>query len=282
MTTRFLRILINCFLIRSLLIPVVAILWLGADFTLAAETIKFALIEPLSGPFANIGNNSLRSFSAEFDRINARGGVLGRNFELVALRQQEQSSGDRPAIAGRYRPGHTIRDAGGRLEQRACSERRGRQTQCPQSGPSRAVSELRCARSRLDDGKMPLLAFPVRSARAHDHGGGHRCRRPQSRNQARLSDRSGLRLGSQRRRRCQRDAERQAAGHSDRRRRSPPHREGQGFRAVRGQGESGACRCHRDWELGQRPRSSRQGRQRIGFEDRDLRAPLRACRGRLQ
>ena len=24
---------------------------------LAAETIKFALIEPLSGPFANIGNN---------------------------------------------------------------------------------------------------------------------------------------------------------------------------------------------------------------------------------
>jgi branched-chain amino acid transport system substrate-binding protein len=51
----------------------------------AAETIKFALIEPLSGPFANIGNGSLHSFLAEFDRINARGGVLGRNFELVAF-----------------------------------------------------------------------------------------------------------------------------------------------------------------------------------------------------
>jgi len=50
---------------------------------LAAETIKFALIEPLSGPFANIGNNGMRSFIAEFDRINARGGVLGRSFELV-------------------------------------------------------------------------------------------------------------------------------------------------------------------------------------------------------
>jgi branched-chain amino acid transport system substrate-binding protein len=51
----------------------------------AAETIKFALIEPLSGPFANIGNGSLHSFLAEFDRINARGGVLGRSFELVAF-----------------------------------------------------------------------------------------------------------------------------------------------------------------------------------------------------
>ena len=68
MTTRFFRILIHYLLTRSLLIPVVAILWLGADFTLAAETIKFALIEPLSGPFANVGNNNLRSFSAEFDR----------------------------------------------------------------------------------------------------------------------------------------------------------------------------------------------------------------------
>jgi len=85
MTTRFLRILIHCFLIRSVLIPVVAILSLGADFTLAAETIKFALIEPLSGPFANVGNNNLRSFSAEFDRINTRGGVLGRNFEVVGF-----------------------------------------------------------------------------------------------------------------------------------------------------------------------------------------------------
>ena len=51
----------------------------------AAETIKFAVIEPLSGPFANIGNNGMRSFVAEFDRINARGGVLGRNFELIAF-----------------------------------------------------------------------------------------------------------------------------------------------------------------------------------------------------
>jgi len=52
---------------------------------LAAESIKFALIDPLSGPFANVGNNSLRSFTSEFERINARGGVQGSNLELVPL-----------------------------------------------------------------------------------------------------------------------------------------------------------------------------------------------------
>ena len=75
MMTGRLRILIRCVLLVSL-VPA---------HVFAAETIKFALIEPLSGPFANIGNNSLHSFLAEFDRINARGGVLGRNFELVAF-----------------------------------------------------------------------------------------------------------------------------------------------------------------------------------------------------
>src|SRR6185369_17963074 len=73
MMSSLLRILIHC--------AVFVCFAHGTVF--AAETIKFALIEPLSGPFANIGNNGMRSFIAEFDRINARGGVLGRSFELV-------------------------------------------------------------------------------------------------------------------------------------------------------------------------------------------------------
>ncbi len=75
MMTGLLRILIRCVLFASL-VP---------GYGLAAGTIKFALIEPLSGPFANIGNGSMHGFQAEFDRINARGGVLGRKFELVAF-----------------------------------------------------------------------------------------------------------------------------------------------------------------------------------------------------
>ncbi|MEX0959818.1 MAG: branched-chain amino acid ABC transporter substrate-binding protein [Burkholderiales bacterium] len=52
----------------------------------AAETIKLALIEPLSGPFAQQGNSSLHMFQMLFEEINAKGGVLGgRDLELVAF-----------------------------------------------------------------------------------------------------------------------------------------------------------------------------------------------------
>jgi branched-chain amino acid transport system substrate-binding protein len=51
---------------------------------MAAETIKFAFIDPLSGPNANIGDDGYRHFQYMADLINARGGVLGgKKFEIV-------------------------------------------------------------------------------------------------------------------------------------------------------------------------------------------------------
>jgi len=49
------------------------------------EPIRFALIEQLSGPFANIGMSTLHAFEAAFSAVNIRGGALGRPFELVPL-----------------------------------------------------------------------------------------------------------------------------------------------------------------------------------------------------
>jgi branched-chain amino acid transport system substrate-binding protein len=49
----------------------------------AAETIKIALIDPLSGPTANLGNQALKHFRFVADRINRSGGVNGRNLEIV-------------------------------------------------------------------------------------------------------------------------------------------------------------------------------------------------------
>jgi branched-chain amino acid transport system substrate-binding protein len=49
-----------------------------------AEPIRVGFIDPLSGPFANVGEMEVRAFSYSFDQINARGGVLGgKKFELV-------------------------------------------------------------------------------------------------------------------------------------------------------------------------------------------------------
>lgn len=53
----------------------------------AADPIKIAFIDPLSGPFATTGESGLRSFEfAAETLVNAEGGVLdGRMFEIVPL-----------------------------------------------------------------------------------------------------------------------------------------------------------------------------------------------------
>ena len=57
-----------------------------ASLGASAQTVKIALIEPLSGPFANVGDQSLKEFQFNAEKINARGGVLGgRKLEVIGL-----------------------------------------------------------------------------------------------------------------------------------------------------------------------------------------------------
>jgi branched-chain amino acid transport system substrate-binding protein len=51
----------------------------------AAETIRIGYIDPLSGPFANVGEQGLRAFQMIVEDVNARGGVDGQKLELVPL-----------------------------------------------------------------------------------------------------------------------------------------------------------------------------------------------------
>ena len=51
----------------------------------AADPIKIAVIDPLSGPFANVGEAMVRHVQIAADKINAGGDVLGSKFEIVAL-----------------------------------------------------------------------------------------------------------------------------------------------------------------------------------------------------
>jgi len=49
----------------------------------AADPIRLAYVDPLSGAFAQQGDASLKMFAYVIGRVNARGGALGRQFELV-------------------------------------------------------------------------------------------------------------------------------------------------------------------------------------------------------
>ncbi len=54
--------------------------------TATAQSVRIAFIDPLSGPFANIGEMEVRAFQYAIDQVNARGGVLGgAKLELVAF-----------------------------------------------------------------------------------------------------------------------------------------------------------------------------------------------------
>jgi len=68
----------------SLLCVAIASLLLSLRPVYAAENIRIAFIDPLSGPFANLGETEVRAFNYAIDLVNARGGVLGgRKLELV-------------------------------------------------------------------------------------------------------------------------------------------------------------------------------------------------------
>jgi branched-chain amino acid transport system substrate-binding protein len=55
---------------------------LGARTAAAADTVKIAFIDPLSGTFANVGETGLRHIQLAVEQVNARGGV---KFEVVPL-----------------------------------------------------------------------------------------------------------------------------------------------------------------------------------------------------
>src|ERR1044072_6356868 len=58
----------------------------------AQGTIKVAYTDPLSGPFAQVGDANLKQMQYIIDYINAKGGALGKKFEQVPFDNKSQPS----------------------------------------------------------------------------------------------------------------------------------------------------------------------------------------------
>ena len=65
-----------------------------------AQTVKIAYIDPLSGPFANVGEQGLAEFRFATDRIN-KSGILGKVKLEVALGRGKDKGDKRRTIADR-------------------------------------------------------------------------------------------------------------------------------------------------------------------------------------
>lgn len=61
---------------------VISLLMIG---TAGAETVKIALIDPLTGPMANTGLPVLAHLEFEAERLNAEGGLNGHQIEIIGL-----------------------------------------------------------------------------------------------------------------------------------------------------------------------------------------------------
>ena len=64
----------------------------GMGAASAQQTIKVAYTDPLSGPFAQVGDANLKQMQYIIDFINAKGGALGKKFELVPFDNKSQPS----------------------------------------------------------------------------------------------------------------------------------------------------------------------------------------------
>jgi branched-chain amino acid transport system substrate-binding protein len=62
-----------------------AIACAGASFAQKGETVKIAFIDPLSGSFANVGQNQLRSWQFVADRLGGDKNVAGVKYEVVGF-----------------------------------------------------------------------------------------------------------------------------------------------------------------------------------------------------
>lgn len=64
-----------------------------SSFTYAQEgPIRIAYIEPLSGPFANVGDAGLKHFRFAAEKMNEAGGIMGRDIEIVPMDNKQSPS----------------------------------------------------------------------------------------------------------------------------------------------------------------------------------------------
>ncbi|MBL6614263.1 MAG: branched-chain amino acid ABC transporter substrate-binding protein [Reyranella sp.] len=79
-------------LLSRLAIGALAVATCFAGPTFAQGTIKIAYTDPLSGPFAQVGDANLKQMNYILDYINSHGGALGKKFELVPFDNKSQPS----------------------------------------------------------------------------------------------------------------------------------------------------------------------------------------------
>ena len=68
---------------RKLMMAVLFSLPMFVAMAMAQDTLKIGYIDPLSGGGASVGEKGLKTFQFLADELNAKGGILGEQVEIV-------------------------------------------------------------------------------------------------------------------------------------------------------------------------------------------------------
>ena len=143
-----------------------------ARFAQKGETVKIALIDPLSGLFADGRHRTSSRAASSWPRTSTRRTRPASSSRSSAstTRLSPQESAER--AQGRHRPGLPLRHAGqrlGRRRWRIIDARR--QAQRAQPGQGNHLPELRGGRPGADQREVQLLALPPRRRHLDEDGG---------------------------------------------------------------------------------------------------------------
>ncbi len=72
-------------LVMKIVAGTVAVLGMGAALAQSGTTVKIAFIDPLSGPFANVGQNQLKSWQFVAERLSGAKNPAGVKFEVTGF-----------------------------------------------------------------------------------------------------------------------------------------------------------------------------------------------------
>jgi hypothetical protein len=161
------------------------------------EPVRIALIEGLSGPFANAGEAVFRNLLWAVERINERGGVRlpGGAAPWPCCGWTARATPKRPCRCCAVRwTSAALHRAGQQLGRGGGPDRCAGQAQRSRPAAARAAAQLLGRRSRAHQRALQLLALPLRRPRRHAAGraGRRAARRPRA--AQRLPDRPGLQL----------------------------------------------------------------------------------------
>ena len=167
---------------------------LAAPFAAQADTVKIAFIDPLSGPFAPVGQNQLHSFQTIAELATQQKWAGEHKIEVVGFDNKVSPQESLTQLKAVIDQGIRYITQGNGSGVGLALLRRGQQAQRAQSGQGGPVPELRRGRSGPDQQQVQLLALPLRRQPRHEDGGADHLHGAEQGHQEGLPDQPGLRV----------------------------------------------------------------------------------------